>query len=156
VDRDKVFVSYEGLVLSIARYIQPSLVTFDKQYPNPTHLFANAGEFDRRMLGSLDKSVWDSVATSLMARITDPVIDNAMRALPPEYVSMSPRIADKLKARRNGLRGVADRYYHELWRVADIHATDADDQATVVRSGESIVDVRLQSGNNPPYFERRF
>jgi hypothetical protein len=156
VDRDKAFVSYEGLVMSIARYVQPSLVTFDKQYPNPTHLFANAGEFDRRMLGSLDKSVWDSVATSLMERITDPVIDNAMRALPPEYASISPRLAVKLKARRDGLRGAADRYYHELWRVADIHGTDADDQATVVRSGEGLVDVRIQSGNSAPYFSRRF
>ncbi|HEX9382935.1 MAG TPA: hypothetical protein VF908_06015 [Gemmatimonadaceae bacterium] len=156
VDRDKVFVSYGGVVMSLARIVLPNLITFDKQYPNPTHLFANAGEFDRRMLASLDKSVWDSVATSLMERITDPVIDNAMRALPPEYASMSGALADKLKARRGGLRGVADRYYHELWRVADIHGTDADDQATVVRSGEGIVDVRIQSGNSPPYFERRF
>ncbi len=156
VDRDKAFVSYGGLVMSIARVIQPSLVTFDKDYPNPTHLFANAGEFDRRMLASLDKSVWDSVATSLMERITDPVIDNAMGALPPEYASMSRDVADKLKARRNGLRNVADRYYHELWRVADIHGTDADDQATIVRSGEGIVDVSIQSGNSAPYIERRF
>ena len=156
VDRDKAFVSYEGLVMSIARLVQPSLVTFDRNSPNPTHLFANAGEFDRRMLGSLDRTVWDSVATSLMERITDPVIDNAMRALPPEYASISPRVAAKLKARRNGLRDAADRYYHELWRVADIHGTDADDEATVVRSGEGIVDVRIRSGNGTPYFARRF
>ena len=156
VDRDKAFVSYEGLVLSITRLIQSSLITFDKEYANPTHLFANAGEFDRRMLGSLDKTVWDSVATSLMERITDPVIDNAMRALPPEYASISGRVAAKLKARRNDLRGAADRYYHELWRVADIHGTDADDQATVVHSGEGLVDVRIQSGNSAPYFSRRF
>ena len=156
VDRDKAFVSYEGLVMSIARLVQPSLVTFDRNSPNPTHLFANAGEFDRRMLGSLDRTVWDSVATSLMQRITDPEIDNAMRALPPEYASISPRVAAKLKARRNGLRDAADRYYHELWRVADIHGTDADDQATVVRSGEGLVDVRIQSGNSAPYFSRRF
>src|ERR1700692_2876125 len=142
--------------MSIARFFQPSLITFGKDYPNPTHLFANAGEFDRRMLGSLDKSVWDSVATSLMERITDPVIDNALRALPPQYANNSREVAAKLKARRNGLRGVADRYYHELWRVADIHGTDADDQATVVRSGEGLVDVRIQSGNSAPYFERRF
>ena len=71
-----------------------------------------------------------------MQRITDPVIDNAIGALPPEYASSSRGIAATLKARRNGLRDAADRYYHELWRVADIHGTDADDEATVVRSGE--------------------
>src|SRR4029077_10009711 len=107
---------------------------------------ANAGEFDRRMLGSLDKAVSDSVATSLMARITDQVIDSAMRQLPPEYASVSLRVAAKLKARRNSLRDAADRYYHELWLVADIHGTDADDQVTVIRAGEGLVDVRMQSG----------
>ncbi len=156
VDRDKAFVSYEGLVMSIARFVQPSLITFENNYPNPTHLFANAGEFDRRMLGTLDKTVWDSVVTSLMQRITDRVIDDAIGALPPEYASNSRGIAATLKARRNALRGAADRYYHELWRVADIHGTDADDEATVVRSGEGLVDVRILSGNGTPYFSRRF
>src|SRR5882672_1973867 len=108
------------------------------------------------MLGSLDKSVWDSVATSLMQRITDPVIDNALRTLPPEYASISPRLAAKIKARRDGLRDAADLYYRELWKVADVHGTEADDQATVVRSADGIVDVRIQSGSDAPYFARRF
>ena len=155
-DRDKVFVSYEGLVMKIAHFALPNLVTFRSKYADPQDLFANAGEFDRRLLGSLDKAVWDSVATSLMQKVTDPVIDNAVRAMPPEYASSSREIAVRLKARRNGLRGAADRYYRELWTVADIHGTDADDQATVVRSSDGIVDVRIQSGNNTPYFARRF
>ena len=155
-DRDKAFVSYGGVLMNIARLAVPSLVTFRSKYPDPSALFANAGEFDRRMLGSLDKSVWDSVATSLMQRITDPVIDNAIGALPPEYANGSRMLAAKLKARRDGLRGVADRYYGELWTVADIHGTDADEQATVVRSGDGIVDVRIQSGDSSPYFARQF
>ncbi len=155
-DRDKVFVSYEGVVLSLARHAIPSLVKFRSEYSDPTALFANAGEFDRRLLGSLDNAVWDSVATSLMQRLTDPVIDNAVRAMPPEYAPHSQEIAARLKARRNGLRPISDRYYRELWRTADVHATEADDQATVTRSAEGIVDVRIQSGNDPPYFSRRF
>jgi len=76
--------------------------------------------------------------------------------MPPEYASSSQEIAATLKARRNGLRGAADRYYGDLWRAADIHGTDADDQATVIRSGDGIVDVRIQSGNNAPWFARSF
>jgi len=155
-DRDHVFVSYEGLVMKIARFAIQSLVTFRAKYPDPLALFENADEFDRRLLGSLDKAVWDSVANSLIQRITDPVIDNAVRAMPPEYASSSHEIAATLKARRNGLRGAADRYYGDLWAAADIHGTDADDQATVIRSGDGIVDVRIQSGNNAPWFTRRF
>jgi hypothetical protein len=155
-DRDHAFVSYEGLVMKIARFVLPANVTYESSYPDPSALFANAIEFDRRMLASLDKSVWDSVATSLMQRITDPVIDNAMRALPPEYANLSPRLAVKLKARRDGLRDAADLYYRQLWKVADVHGTEADDQATVVRSADGIVDVRIQSGSDAPYFARRF
>ena len=154
-DRDKVFVSYEGVVLDITRLLVPSLVTFDKRYPNPTQLFANAGEFDRRLLGSLGQDVWDSVAVSLTQRITDPVIDRAVQSMPAEYANGSREVAATLKARRDGLRAAANRYYHELWRVADIHGSDADDQATVVRSGDGIVDVRIQSGRNL-FFVRRF
>lgn len=155
-DRDKVFVSYEGVLISIARFAVPSLITFSTKSPDPAKLFDNAGEFDRRMLGSLDKAVWDSVAASLMQRITDGVIDDAVATLPPEWAGRSRQIGSELKARRNGLRAAAEKYYGELWPVADIHGTDADDQATVVRSGDGIVDVRLQSGNDAPYFARQF
>lgn len=155
-DRDKVFVSYEGFMMSIVRFMVPSLVTFSNKYPDPSALFANAGEFDRRLLGSLDQVVWDSVATSLMAKLPDSVIDNAVRAMPPEYAATSRAIAAKLTARRNGLRDAADRYYRELWHVAEIHGTDADDEATVTRLPNGWVDVRIQSGNDAPYFSRRF
>jgi hypothetical protein len=156
VDRDHAFVSYEGLVMKIARRAIPTLVTFDSNYPDPSALLANAVEFDRRVLGSLEKPVWDSIAISLQQRITDQVIYNAMATLPPQYANDSGVMAAKLRARRDGLRAEADRYYGELWTVADIHGTDADDQATVVRSADGIVDVRIQSGNDAPYFSRRF
>ena len=155
-DRDKVFVNYEGLLPNIARFAVPSLVKFSATYPDPSALSANATEFDRRLLQTLGKATWDSIATSLMQRITDPVIDNAVAQMPPEYARYSAGIASRLKARRNGLRSVADRYYGELWRVADVQGTDADDQLNVMRAGDGIVDVVLQSGNDAPYFARRF
>ena len=156
VDRDKAFVSYGGVLMDITRKALPSLVTFESTYPDPQALFANAGEFDRRMLQGFDRTAWDSVASSLMQRITDPVIDNALAGLPPQYAANSRVLAAKLKARRDGLRGEADTYYGELWKVADIHGTDADETVTVTRSGEGIVDVTIQSGNDAPYLSRRF
>ena len=142
--------------MAIARKALPALVTFDSKFSDPQAQFANAGEFDRRMLQSLERSAWDSVATSVMQRVTDRVIDDAIATLPPEYASRSTDISNKLKARRNALRGVADRYYGDLWKFADIHGTDADEQLTVNRSGDGIVDVTIQEGNNAPYFSRRF
>jgi hypothetical protein len=155
-DRDKVFVSYEGLLLKLARLAQPSLVTFGPTYSPPSALFRNAMEFDRRLLATLDKSVWDSVATTLTRTITDSVIDRAFRAMPTEYAASSRGIARTLKTRRDHLREAADHYYGILWTVADVHATDADDRATILRSADGAVDISLRSGKKDPYFHRRF
>ncbi len=155
-DRDKVFVSYRGALLSLARKALPNLVTFDSAYPEPTALFNNATDFDRRMLGGLDRSVWDSVAISLTSALTNSVIDSAMHMMPREYAPSSRAIGEKLRARRDGLRAAADHYYDILSRIVDIHATDSADKATVVRSGDGIVDVQIQFGNNPPWVNRRF
>src|SRR5207237_5980143 len=86
-DRDKVFVTYEGLLMNIARFALPNLVTYHNQYPDPQALFANAAEFDRRALGTLDKSVWDSVATRLVQSVTDRDMDNGVARRPTEIAS---------------------------------------------------------------------
>lgn len=154
-DRDKAFVTYEGKLPSLIRVALPNLVLFRDKYPDGKALFINAVEFDRRLLGTLDKAQWDSIATSVMNRITDPVIDAAVAEMPAEYAAHSRSIASALKVRRNGLRSAAERYYAELWTVADIHGTDASDQATVIRLPDGGVRVELRSGDMR-YFSRRF
>jgi hypothetical protein len=155
-DRDKVFVSYEGTLLNLARKAEPSLVKFTSTYPSPTALLRNTVEYDRRLLSTLDKSVWDSTAKSLQQTLTNSVIDQAVVQMPPEYAASSRVIAQQLRARRDFLLQEADRYYATLWSVADIHGTDAGDRATVLRAADGSVDVRIQSGDNDPYFVRRF
>ena len=93
-----------------------------------------------------------------MRRVTDSVIDAAVQALPPEYQPSAPLLAQTLKQRRDGLPDMANRFYSALAAVADIHATDAADRATVTRMHDGIVDVRLQSGDEravlPPAVRR--
>jgi hypothetical protein len=155
-DRDKVFVSYEGTLLNLARKAQASLVKFDSTPSDPSAILHNAMDYDRRMLQSLDKNVWDSTARSLQGKLTDRVIDDAVSAMPREYAASSRVIAQKLRARRNRLPETATRYYTELWHFADIHGTDAADRATVVRNTDGTVAITLQSGKDAPYFSRTF
>jgi hypothetical protein len=155
-DRDKVLHSEEGLVLSLARIIKPSIMPFDSNYSNVKALISQALELDRRLLGGLEKPVWDSVASALVRKISDPVIDAAVRRLPSEYSFSFAELSGKLKARRDSLPSLAREYYAQIAKVADIHGTDADDWAAVNRIGPGFVEVALQSGNRPPYFRRRF
>ncbi len=155
-DRDKDFISYEGAVPALSRLASPNLMSYDSAYPGVRGLTWNSLEFDRRLLAGLDKPVWDSVAAVLVARITDPVIDAAVRTVPPEYLPSAPRLALTLKQRRDGLPGAADRFYLYLALVVDIHATDADDRAVVTRVGDRFVDVQLASATGAIYYSRRF
>lgn len=155
-DRDKVFVSYGGLIGSLQRLALPSLITFTGEYAEPTALYANAVEFDRRTLGELDKPVWDSVAQSLTRTYSDAEIDRAMATLPLQYAPTSLRIAATLRERRNGLVAAADYYYKILSSVVDVHGTDGDDKATIVRNADGSVSVGLSSAKSGTYYSRRF
>ncbi len=155
-DRDKVFVSYGGTLGSLARLALPALVKYDGVYSNPAALFANAVDFDRRVLSGLDKSVWDSVAESLTKTLADAEIDKAMATLPPQYAPTSLRLNATLRERRNNLRAEADTYYAILSSVVDIQGTDEDDDATIVRNADGSVSVTLAAKKTGAYYARRF
>lgn len=154
-DRDKAFVSHDGLLLKVARFVKPILVKYDAKYPSLRALAGKVTENDRRLLGDLERSEWDSVASALRLALTDSVIDAALRAMPREYHAAMPALAAKMKARRDALPVAARRYYALLFGIADVHATDAADQATITRAGDGIIDVELRSGDHT-YFQRRF
>ena len=46
------------------------------------------GEVDRWMLSEMDRAAFEATATELVARLTDAVIDDAVRRLPPEWYAI--------------------------------------------------------------------
>ena len=154
-DRDKAFITYGGIVAAAGKLV-PNLMTYDARYPAVRGLTWNSLELDRRLLVGVEKPVWDSVAGELRHRITDPMIDAAVAGMPGEYRHSAPDLAAKLKQRRDRLPEHAGRFYRYLAAGPDIHATDAADRATILRMEDGSVEVRLQSGNDPPWFRRRF
>jgi hypothetical protein len=162
-DRDQAFADFDGFALALARLAQPRFVTFDDRYPSLKALTANSLPLDRRMLADLDRSVWDSTVALLQERITDSVIDAAVRRMPPELARLSAdTTAAKLKHRRDLLPDVAARFYAWLAGTVDVHATDAADDAEVEYLDGGAVEVRLSGGRKKDgeqgaaYFRRRF
>jgi hypothetical protein len=155
-DRDKALITYSGLLPTLARSSTVRLVKFGRTYGDMPTLTGTSVQLDGRLLGGLEKPVWDSVASALMGRITDSVIDAAVQTMPPEFRSTAPEIARNLRARRDSLPAVANRFYLFLAGVVDIHATDAADRATITHIDADHVEVRLQLGDDPPYYRRLF
>lgn len=153
-DRDKVMIGYGGLAARAGAAI-PNLVRFTGRYPSLRSLTCNSLDLDRRLLGGLDAAAFDSSAAFLGGRLTDAVIESALRAMPPEYYAATPDAAAKLRARRDLLPDQARRFHHFLAGVVDLHATDAADSAVVTLVDDRYVEVAVGSAA-APYLRCRF
>ena len=164
-DRDWALVKLDGLVWTLARFVYPypQFVSFDRDYADLIWLTWNGRVLDRRLLSELPRPVWDSVATALQASLSDAVIDEAIRRLPPGLATTSGDFLRRtLASRRAHLREAADRFYHILADEAEIHATDENELLEITRVGPRTMDVRIRqrskSGVPEPrdWYHRRF
>lgn len=155
-DMDNVFVSQDGFLPGLAKAASPKILTFDSTFPSMSSLIYKGGILDRRILMGTSRAVFDSMASFARSRITDAVIAASMARMPVEYASSHPGLSAKLRARRDSIPAVAARWYQWINRVADIHATDADDRATVTWVDAQHVDVRIDRPDGTPYLTRRF
>lgn len=160
-DRDNALFWFDGLLPSIARMAAPKLIPFGSRI-SLKGLTVSSRELDNAILAPLDSAAWDSIATFVMAQITDSTIIAAEARIPPEYrPEREELVAGRLISRRNGLRTVALQFYSKLARVVDIHGTDERDLARVVHHDDGAVTVELLDGreadaSEAPYFSRRF
>jgi hypothetical protein len=151
-DRDMAFARFGGLVLDLGRARQPRFVEFRREYPSIVGLTWNGWEQDRQLLAELEWPVWEETAATLKGRITDAVIDEAVRRMPAEYYRLDgARMAAVLKSRRDQLPAEAKRYYRLLADKVMVHGTDQADTVSVERLPGGDLDLRIE-----PYFHRRF
>jgi hypothetical protein len=158
-DRDQAFAKFDGFIVSLIRPSQPRLVDFEEGYPNIVGLTWQARFLDRRHLTTLEWPVWQEVAAELQARLTDPVVEAAVKRMPPEYFRIvGPRMTRKLQSRRNRLPGAARKFYEILTKNAEVHGTDKADVNEIRHAEAGRVEI-TQAGaenGNEPYFRRRF
>ncbi|HEX6368796.1 MAG TPA: BamA/TamA family outer membrane protein [Longimicrobium sp.] len=158
-DRDNAFSDYEGLVPAVVRSFVPDLTRFGARWRDLPGLIYLPADLDRRLLADLDRATWDSVAASVRARITDPVIDRAVAELPREYQPIGGAdMAAALRYRRDRLDEASRWFYGQLASDVDVRATDEAERAEVERLPDGSVDVRLFGSPDArtPYFRRRF
>ena len=111
------------------------------------------------MLSELDWPAWQEIAHELQSRLTDAVIRNAVRRMPPEYYRVSGGPMEvRLRARRDRLVEAARDFYDLLAEQVAVQATDQPEIATIVRRSDGQLDVTLavSTDDAEPYFRRRF
>ncbi|MCP5047946.1 MAG: BamA/TamA family outer membrane protein [bacterium] len=136
-DRDQAFAKFDGLFPRLTAYLVIHLCSFDKNFP-PARDITWSGRFiDRRFLPGLDRATWKATTAFVKSKLTDDVIEAAVKRLPPEiYEKASAELLEKLKHRRDHLTEVSGKYYKEINKVIDIFTGDLDDMVEVNRISE--------------------
>lgn len=133
-DRDFAFPLYDGLVPLIMRLAMTSIVHFDYEMPSMFDMTWEGRHLDRRLLGSLTKEKWDSVAVYMMNNLDDDVIEKSVREMPSELFEVRGReIIDKLISRRNQLKQASDEFYELSNMYVDIYGSNKREFVEVLR-----------------------
>jgi hypothetical protein len=107
-------------------------------------LMTQGGEVDRWLLSGLERGASEEAAQDLVRRLTDDVVEGAVRRLPPEWYAIDgPGLAAALEKRREGLVEASLEYYRRLARKVDVQGTDLGDRARVVRREDGGMEVAL-------------
>jgi hypothetical protein len=157
-DRDQAFSRFGGLLMSAARATHPKFMDWKDSYGNYEGWMTQGSEVDRWMLSEMDRAAFEATATGLVARLSDTVIEDAVKRLPPEwYAIRGKELAAALEKRREGLVAAALEYYGRLYRKVDVQGTNLNDAVRVVRHADGRLEVALSKGGaSKPWFRRTY
>ncbi len=126
-DRDQAFAFYDGVFPSLAdkRWMVRQMEGYNKEKPDVVSLTHSGRHLDRRILPYLSRDEWCNVTQEVAGKLTDAVLEEAVRNLPPEVYSFSgPKLLQRLKTRRDVLTETSDEFYKYLARYVDVRLSD--------------------------------
>ena len=146
IDHDNSFSSFEGNFLDLTRSLFSSTKQSHVYGEDLTDLqwFNEEGIIlDRALIRNSGREQWKFLATVIRDNLTDEVIDRAFANVPSQvYDESMEDIKQKLRARRDNLVDIADRYYTHLAVQQTIVGTDYDDRFEITRLSNGQTNIR--------------
>lgn len=165
-DRDQAFFRFDdGLLtwLVARRWAVRKLRSFRPRFDDVRGLGLNARFLDQRVLSAVTGAQFDSLAHDLQHRLTDTLIDQALRRWPaPVYQQEGARTIATLRARRADLPRAARAFYESLAREPLVVGTDLPERLTLHRHPDGQITVTIavlpdhDAAPDPPYYQRTF
>lgn len=112
-DRDYAFVSYDGFLTPLARWlVAPRARPFGARYRRDIHHLMKSGlPLDRRILRDMPPAAWESVANEVRDRLTDEAIERALRTMPDAWYEIGAApLRARLRTRRDDLMAQAESF----------------------------------------------
>jgi hypothetical protein len=148
-DRDHAFYKFnDGLLPYIASRIQPKLQSFKCDYGNIKSLTSSGAYLDPKFLNGLTEGDWIRIAEDMKRKLTDYVIENAVRKWPKEIYDLIGKETEiKLKARRDKLLSAALKFYSILNKYVEVPATD-ENEIFIIRRNERSTELLILVNND--------
>ncbi|MEP7229964.1 MAG: BamA/TamA family outer membrane protein [Ginsengibacter sp.] len=164
-DRDQAYFKHNGVLLDLA-ITASGLNYFQSFKPKvgdvKTFTFEERGS-DRLFTNQLNLNDWQKIAKDLQASLTDNVIEQAVKKLPPEVYGISgEKITTALKARREQILDYATTYYYFLAKEVEVVGTKGAEYFEVKPINEDEVSVQLfnktkdDEKKSKPFYSRTF
>lgn len=152
IDRDQVFFRFDDGALSwLVSKVVRKFRTFGPAYQSIGGYTRNAQFIDSRALNELNRRQYLGAATALQQALTDEVIEQAARRLPPEvYRLEGPRLVAALKARRATLPQAAAEFYRRHAEQVVVPGTDEPERFVVERQSDTLTVVSVFSRAKEP------
>ncbi len=164
-DRDQAYTLFDGSLLK--RVIRLSgikeLQNFDSTIKDVVGFNSPARNMDFHLANQVTIQQWVDIASDLQQKLTDKIIDQAIKELPPEVYPLSgPEIAAKLKGRRNHLAEYAKQYSTFLSEEIDITGSEDDEFFDIKRVNDNETEIFIYKITNEgkvkekPFYHRHF
>jgi hypothetical protein len=145
-DRDQVFSRWDGILpwLADREWAKSSGENFDYKIDGLRSLMYQARYIDRFIANELTRDDWIQAAIIIQEKITDKIIENAVKHMPVETYQLSGKtIEEKLKSRIRDLHKYAEQYYEILAKEVDVVGSNKMEYFDVIRDEDSTVEVIL-------------
>ena len=145
-DRDQAYTKFDGLLVGIGSKVSNLvyLQSVDYTIKNIEGYNFQARHLDRQLANEPSLQTWLSIAKDLQHLLTNEVIEQALKQLPPEVYAISgPELTAKLQSRRDHLSEFADQYYHILAKETDVVGTAKNELFEITGLNDNEIKVEI-------------
>jgi hypothetical protein len=159
-DRDQAFFMTDGLLPKFIKiFAMKHINGFKNESKGLKNLNFKSWQFDKTFLNELDADIWEKNIKIFQSRLTDEVIEEAVKKMPPEiYAIDGAMLTEKLKSRRNSLLKNGMKYYDFISGTVTVFGTEENEVFQIRGDKQIIVSVYRAKNNNAGemIYERQF
>lgn len=157
-DRDQAYFNSNGWLLKFIRLFGMKFsVGFTPETSNLVKLNSIALALDRMLLNGLDRTDWQRIAAHFQQQLSDAVIRDAIKELPPPiYALNGETITAKLLSREKTIAADVMKYYRVLAEKVTVYGTDKADHFSLTGNRDSVTLAVSDAEKNEPFYRRTF